>query len=109
MRRQQGQRQQQQHGQGQRQRQLRKWGRQGSGSSGSVMVVGQAVRLDRAPVRSMDGSGGGGDGRRRCNGRQDTGQALESGRKEEEPGLMNVCFGDVFEWWSVIILVILEK
>jgi hypothetical protein len=56
----------------------------------------------------MDSSGGGGDGRRRCNGRQDTGQVLESGRKEEEPGLMNVCFGDVFEW-SVIILVILDK
>ncbi len=35
-------------------------------------------------------------------------QALESGRKEEEPGLMNVCFGDVFEW-SVIFLVILDK
>jgi hypothetical protein len=28
-------------------------------------------------------------------------QALESGRKEEEPGLMNVCFSEVFEW-SVI-------
>jgi hypothetical protein len=28
-------------------------------------------------------------------------QALESGRKEEDHGLMNVCFGEVFEW-SVI-------
>jgi hypothetical protein len=28
--------------------------------------------------------------------------------KEEEPRLMNVCLGEVFEW-SVIILVILDK
>ncbi len=35
-------------------------------------------------------------------------QALESRRKKEEPGLMNVCFGDVFGW-SFIILVILDK
>jgi hypothetical protein len=32
----------------------------------------------------------------------------ESRRKEEEPGLRNVCLGEVFEW-SVIILVILDK
>jgi hypothetical protein len=35
-------------------------------------------------------------------------QALESGRKQEEPGLMNVCFGEVLEW-RVIIFVILDK
>ena len=46
----------------------------GGGSSGSGMVVGQ-YKAGR--------------------------QALESGRKEEEPGLMDVCFGEVFEW-SVI-------
>ena len=32
----------------------------------------------------------------------------ESRKKEEEPGLRNVCLGEVFEW-SVIILVILDK
>ena len=32
----------------------------------------------------------------------------ESRRKEEEPGLRNVCLGEVFKW-SVIILVILDK
>ena len=32
----------------------------------------------------------------------------KSRRKEEEPGLRNVCLGEVFEW-SVIILVIQDK
>jgi hypothetical protein len=36
------------------------------------------------------------------------GQRHESGRKEEEPGLRDVCFGEVLEL-SVIILVILDK
>jgi hypothetical protein len=36
------------------------------------------------------------------------GQRQENGRKEEEPGLRDVCFGEVFEL-SVIILVILDK
>jgi hypothetical protein len=35
-------------------------------------------------------------------------QGETSGRKEEEPRLLKVCFGEVFKW-SVIILVILDK
>ena len=52
-------------------------------------------------AQSMDGSG-------RGNGQDTKAGGNESRRKEEEPGLRNVCLGEVFEW-SVIILVILDK